>query len=258
MSTAPKPTQYKTYRKFEVLIRDLRELIVNPMPDRLNRLAICAYQASQFNKEILEDPSKMEQLLETIYLLRASSGPGIVTAEKELTKSLYYLTLSCVGRLQPKIDDDNSGPPNKLHATAESEAIARNCLDQLVAFARNSFLFKRPRDSFAGERRAEAFAMLGMASRILNLSDVLDLAKKTLKDKKSGNDIRGAMEFMENYYTYHDDWDADELEKELKAFVSRTTSRSLAVGALDILINAGCISEFEALDRIDTWKESHR
>jgi len=37
----------------------------------------------------------------------------------------------------------------------------------------------------------------------------------------------------------------------------QTKDRSVAVGALDLLVKTGNISEFEALSRIDEWKEKN-
>ncbi len=48
------------------------------------------------------------------------------------------------------------------------------------------------------------------------------------------------------------------MEKEIKAFAKRTNRRSLAVGALNVLVETNCISDLEALSRIDDWKEAHR
>jgi len=45
------------------------------------------------------------------------------------------------------------------------------------------------------------------------------------------------------------------VEKLLVGLVARTDSRGLAVGALNILVESGNISEFTALDHIDDWKE---
>jgi len=44
---------------------------------------------------------------------------------------------------------------------------------------------------------------------------------------------------------------------ELLAGAERTDSRSLAVGALNVLVETNCISDLEALSRIDDWKAAH-
>jgi hypothetical protein len=47
------------------------------------------------------------------------------------------------------------------------------------------------------------------------------------------------------------------MEKEIKAFAKRADRRALAVGALNVLVEANCISDMEAMSRIDDWKEAH-
>jgi hypothetical protein len=47
----------------------------------------------------------------------------------------------------------------------------------------------------------------------------------------------------------------DELVEALLGVAERTRSRSIAVGALNFLVETGAISEFQALDRMDAWKE---
>ena len=47
----------------------------------------------------------------------------------------------------------------------------------------------------------------------------------------------------------------DDLVEALLGVAERTRSRSIAVGALNFLVETGAISEFQALDRMDAWKE---
>jgi len=49
----------------------------------------------------------------------------------------------------------------------------------------------------------------------------------------------------------------DDLENALLTFTKRTRSRGLAVGALNILVEVGSISDFEAIERMDAWKTAH-
>ena len=47
----------------------------------------------------------------------------------------------------------------------------------------------------------------------------------------------------------------DDLVTALLGVAERTRSRSIAFGALNFLVETGTISEFQALDRMDAWKE---
>ena len=257
MSPAPKPTTYKQYRKFEVLLDDLRKWIVSPEEDRRDQMAYCADQVGKFTQTLVYNPSQVSQIIDTINLLRASAGPGVVITEEELMRCLSDLMFLCVNVLLQK-RHCGAKLSNKNRVSPECETACHAILDQLIDFARGCFSVNRPRDSFGGKRRIEAFSMLGNASRILNLPDVFELAQQTLKDKKSGRDASGALAFLEEYFSHNNEPVSDALQATLKKFATRTTNRSLATGALNILVITNCISEFEALDRIDTWKEAHQ
>lgn len=77
------------------------------------------------------------------------------------------------------------------------------------------------------------------------------------KGKKTGRDSLGAIQFLEVYYSQNDEQVSDEMVDELEAFAKRTDSRSLAVGALNVLVETNCISDLGALSRIDDWKDAH-
>lgn len=49
----------------------------------------------------------------------------------------------------------------------------------------------------------------------------------------------------------------DDIVNGLWVVAEKTDSRSTATEALNVLVEAGDMSEFEALDRISDWKEKH-
>ena len=102
MSPAPKPTTYKQYRKFEVLLDDLRKWIVSPEEDRRDQMAYCADQVGKFTQTLVYNPSQVSQIIDTINLLRASAGPGVVITEEELMRCLSDLMFLCVNVLLQK------------------------------------------------------------------------------------------------------------------------------------------------------------
>lgn len=76
--------------------------------------------------------------------------------------------------------------------------------------------FKRPHDSFGGKRRARAFFILGATTAFFDLPDILELARQTLKAKRSRSEASGATEFIELYYRNNNDERVnDELEVDL-------------------------------------------
>jgi hypothetical protein len=70
-----------------------------------------------------------------------------------------------------------------------------------------------------------------------------------------GNDFHGAIQFLLERFQDHDEAPDDELVGALLAVAERTRSRSIAVGALNFLVETGAISDLEALDRIQAWDD---
>lgn len=258
MSRLPKEITRKQYRKIETLLADFRELIVAPAEDRAERLIHCAWQICQFVESLSHDASQVTELLGIVKLLRTSSGPGVVSAERIVMERLVGLAYECAGHLLGEDEGLDACPSPDSPVPDANEGPAQAILSLLDAFARESFAFKRPHDSFGGERRSLAYELLGAASAALDLSDIVALAHETLKAKKAGRDAFGALHFLEEYYSHNDERVSDELVDDLEAFAKRTDSRSLAVGALNLLVETNCISDLGALSRIDDWKDAHR
>ena len=82
------------------------------------------------------------------------------------------------------------------------------------------------------------------------------LARETLR-KGKGSEIGGALDFIRALSQQEAVSLDDEIADELFAFAARAPLRSLAVGALDVLVEADIISEFTAMDQINEWKEAH-
>ena len=254
----PKEIAYKQYRKIETLLKDFREYIVKPPQNRWELLTHCAGQLFLFTETLMNDAARVADLLDVVRLLRESSGPGIVSTEKDTMRRLIWLTSECARCVAEEREEGASQAPDAAPGAAQDDDPASAVLALLVAFARETFAFRRPRDSFGGERRSLAFELLGAASVALDLSDVVALARETLKGKKTGRDALGAIQFLEEYYSHNDELVSDEMVDELLTFAKRTDSRSLAVGALNVLVETNCISDLEALSRIDDWKDAHR
>ena len=83
---------------------------------------------------------------------------------------------------------------------------------------------------------------------------VLDTVRSILKIGR-GNSLMGAFRFCEVYYETCPDGVPEDMEKLLLRLVLKTDSRGLAVGALNVLVESGNISDFEAADHIDDWKQ---
>ena len=104
-------------------------------------------------------------------------------------------------------------------------------------------------------RELLAFEILGMAGGILDLPDVVELARQTVK--KSRADALGALSFLEAYLGERKETPDQDLKEALLGYAKRTSRRGLATAALNVLVETGAIHEGDALDRIDTWKTEH-
>lgn len=256
MSRLPKIVHLNGFRKIETLIADFQKQLIAPEENRRLLLYNCASQVGRFMESLMNEPSQVSQLLDIVRRLRDSSGTGVITAEKTVMEQLVWLAFQCAQWLSGEGEGEREGELFAEHAPQTSESDEEHVMDilvLLVAFARECFVFKRPRDAFGGERRALAFELLGMASPVVDLSDVVPLARDTLKAKNAGRDASGALQFLESYYSHNDEAVSDAMEKEIKAFAKRADRRALAVGALNVLVETNCISDLEAMSRIGDW-----
>jgi hypothetical protein len=127
----------------------------------------------------------------------------------------------------------------------------------ICTYAIDCFSYTRPRDQFAGMRRAAAFEVLGSAGWFFDFPSAMPLVFAALKrDRRL--ETRGALAFLEEYFGAREGEPVpDDIEEALLSFAERTDNRSSATGALNVLVEAGAISELHALSAIDDWKERH-
>ena len=246
----------KHHRQFELLMADIRKYAADEtLADRDILLGRAANQVSRYIQELMNDASKMKLLLETLLVLRESTGPGKCRAEEEILKILQRVAWECAGCLE------EAGMTREVCRTAGLQSADPKLqpwcavLTLLAAFARGCFQFSRPRESFAGQRRSLAFEILGVVGGLVDLPDVLELARHTVK--KGRADAAGALIFLEAYLVARKEEPDEDLKAAIMRFAKRTKRRGLAAGALNVLVETGTISEFEACDRIDEWKTEH-
>jgi hypothetical protein len=127
---------------------------------------------------------------------------------------------------------------------------------ELEKFAFDSYTYKRDRDSFGGKRRAFSLEIIKNFSNYFQCPEGLELAKKSLKSK-GRDELCSAFEFLKEYYLTREIDMEDEVHEQLIKISEKTKSRSMAVGALSVLVDTDQISEFEALNKIDDWKQKN-
>jgi hypothetical protein len=111
--------------------------------------------------------------------------------------------------------------------------------------------------NFAGARRGQSFEILGIAGRLFDLPEALDMARQALHRSRSQT-VRGAIIFLEDYFKAREGMEVPyDIHTALLTVAETTDSRSTATGALNVLVETGEISDMEALDRLDDWKDKH-
>jgi hypothetical protein len=122
-------------------------------------------------------------------------------------------------------------------------------------FSLELLTFKRPRDSFGGKRRGRAFNILSGIANSYELPDIISLIAERLLKCKSYLEILPMIEFLKYYYLNRNISPPDFILETLNNLIHKTDDRSVAVSALDLMVETGEISEFCALSRIDDWKD---
>ncbi len=256
MSRKSKSILFSERKQFDLLMADIVNYAAKPdIPNRDILLIRAAGTVCTFVKELMNSPSDVKSLVATIRVLRESSGPGKCSAEEELMNQLRRIGWECVGWLQ------ESGLTPASHGTvglpASDPQLQPLCdvVTILAEFARECFACSRPRDNFGGKRRTIAFEILGTVGVILDLPEVVELARFTIK--KGRADALGAITFLEAYFRARKESPDADLKTALLGFSNRTKHRGLATAALNVLVEAGAIDEMDACDRIDDWKHKH-
>ena len=242
-------------KNFKIWLATVRKLLKNPdTSDKNNNLYSLSFDVRRFPKSLRYNIGNIQELLDVMRLLRDAKGSGRGVFEDHIMKELNYLMFDCAEMLE------SSGAahlkcwdvPENL---SDELKVKCNIVVILCKFAIESIEFSRPRDSLAGKRRTHSFDMLGHASYLYSMPEnIITRLLKELKSKR-GTAAMGTLLFLESYYKARKISVPADVEKLLIDFAEKTDSRSKAVGALNILVEAGNISEFVALDYIDDWKE---
>ena len=127
----------------------------------------------------------------------------------------------------------------------------------LLDFAKELFKISIPKDSFSSSRKGYA---LGIISRLLNYYDIpnkFDLFIEALKSSKDKLIIEALNELHYYFENFPEEHLSDEIINELNKIILKTKNRTVATGSLNLQVITRCISEFEALSRIDDWKEKY-
>lgn len=239
----------------EILCNDIYNLFLSGNKANNRELFDKVFEISRYFFQNPFTLESLENLFELEKKLMNSKGPHKQLIEENILQSLSRSTLYCA----PEQHDNE-------YLTLNAELIERATDDKekqkyimalkLVSFASEIFKFKKARDNFNNKRKSLSLGILGNICNYYNVPEALELCLLSLKSKKKTL-ILAALEFQENYCRNREVPLRSEIIEILDRIIIQTKDRSVAVGALDLLVKTGNISEFEALSRIDEWKEKN-
>ena len=248
----------KSRRKFQLLIADIRVALADvARENRYGDLFHATCELVRFEDELAGDIGKVRELIAVARAIRDTTGPGRSVAEQKIIDTLKGIAWTSCSVLEeagvPRI-------PDLAAADALVPHLRRSILivGELRDYALECLRFNaRPRDAFAGARRGQSFEILGIAGRLFDLPEALDMARRALPRSRSQT-VRGAIIFLEEYFKAREAMEVpDDIRTALLTVAETTDSRSTATGALNVLVETGEISDMEALDRLDDWKNKH-
>lgn len=153
----------KRRRTFELAIADLRHALAHPeLDDRYGAIFHATWNLYPFIEELAGSPEKSSLLIDAIRSAREATGAGRDTAEEKLMQHLDGIARVCCSVIDDGGFDgflqypDSEGRPAELTTPF-------TILRDICAYALDCFQYTRPRDQFAGMRRALAFEILGTA-----------------------------------------------------------------------------------------------
>ena len=113
----------------------------------------------EFTDQLSQNPEQLRQLLEFGRAVRSSSVPGRHQAERELLGMLSWITGLCKARDHKTDETDETKLPD-FETERRAKPLSAPQMEvflELRDYALDCLVFKRPRDSFSGQRRAFGF-----------------------------------------------------------------------------------------------------
>ena len=198
--------------------------------------------------------------LEPIFTLErrliAGKGPHRQHLETQVFQSLFFSTDACQA-VHPNEKRVRLEPGLVAGSVSSQERQRHQLALKLADFAQEIFHYQAPpRDSFNNKRKCLAMELIARVARHYDFQEVVALWMTALQSNKKALILTA----MEGYDDYRRDRGLPlpaEVVERLNAIAETTKDRSVAVTALNMLVEAGLIDEFEAMARIDQWKEKN-
>jgi hypothetical protein len=236
------------------LCKDINKLFLAAAKEGERELFDKAYDLSRYfalNRATLES---IKPVLDLERKLIAEKGPNKNFLEQRVFEALRNIAVYCVAYGSP--GKRLPLTPAVLAEKAGSQEKSRHALAlELVGFAKEMYQLNSPRDSFNSKRKGLALDIIGKLDAGYDIPEVMELCISALQSNKKAL-IFVAAELLEIRCARNLPLEPEIIEC-LDRIISKTRDRSVAVTALNIQVEADVIDEFEALARIDDWREDN-
>lgn len=212
-----------------------------------------AYDLSSYFIRNRATPELLDAVIGLENKLIVSKGPYRQFLEERVFESLYVSALRCAP------EDSDREPmtlnPELIEKSTDAQETQRYMMAlKLVNFSMKVFQLNIARDSFNNKRKGLAMHLIGRVAAYYDIPEAIDLCMAAFQSNKKTL-VLAAAEFCENYRRGRNISLTPEMVERLDDIIRKTKDRSVAVTALNLQVEEGLISEFEALSRIDDWKE---
>ena len=213
-----------------------------------------AYSLSRYFVLNRATPESIKPVLALERKLLAEKGPHKNFLEQRVFGALLEIADYCAGYGSP--GKRLPLTPAVLAKSAGNQEKSRQALAlELVDFAKEMFQQKSPRDPFNNKRKSLALDIIGRIDTGYDVPAAMELCMTALQSNKKTL-IFAAAELLESRCVRNLPLEP-EIIKCLDKIISKTKDRSVAVTALNVQVEAAVIDEFEALSRIDDWREKN-
>ena len=215
-----------------------------------------AYDMSNYFVQNHATPELLEAIIGLEYKLIAANGPYKQFLEERVFQALCVSALYCAPERSDK--ERMVLDPALIERSTDVQQRQR-CLMalKLVNFSKEIFQLTIPRDTFNTKRKGLAMDLIGRVAAYYDIPEAIELCMAAFQSNKRTL-VLAAAELFENYSRRRDISLPPEMVERLDDIIRKTKDRSIAVAGLNLQVEAGLISEFEALSRIDDWKERNR
>jgi len=212
-----------------------------------------AYELSHYFMRNHATPELLEPIIGLERKVIFAKGPYKQFLEERVFQALSTSALYCApeGSDKKRITLD---PALIEKSTSVQESQRHMIALKLVSFSMEVFQLQIHRDAFSNKRKGMAMDLIGRVAVYYDIPEAIELCMAALKSNKKTL-VLAVAEFYENYRRGRNISLTPEMVERLDDIISKTKDRSVAVTALNLQVEAGLISELEALSRIDDWKE---